>query len=292
MIRVWPEHHPYLCRRFAEPADGGEPVAQLLAERILRITGDALERVVDDYRWTCSVMLEEEQHFRRHGRYRHTSFAEVRRQVYDDPAYMRRYTNGLLMSQLLWTNHFRAMVTFRNEFLPGLAKDASLLEVGPGHGLLLALAREHLVGGRVTGWDVSPASLAATRAALDAMATGAVTLAQHDLLAAPVATAFDAVVASELVEHLEDPVGAVRRLAALTKPGGTLFLNIPVNSPAPDHISLWRSPAEVRELVTGIGLAIVEVRDFPMTGKSMAEAVAHQLTVSCVMICRRSGTEG
>ncbi|MEK8173426.1 class I SAM-dependent methyltransferase [Streptomyces sp. M19] len=105
-----------------------------------------------------------------------------------------------------------------------------MLEVGPGHGLLLALAAERQRGS-VVGWDVSATSLVATRRALEAMGARSVRLVHRDLLRAGVDGSFDAVVASELLEHLDRPHEALERLHALLRPGGHLFLNIPVNSP-------------------------------------------------------------
>ncbi|MFG1889110.1 class I SAM-dependent methyltransferase [Micromonospora sp. NPDC049051] len=291
VVRRWPEHEPYLRQRFGEAGADNAATAELLAERILRICGHDLAKVVDDYRWTCGVMLEEEYHFRRHGRYRHTSFEEVRQLVYDNPDYMRRYAHGLLLSQLLWANHCRAMQAYHESFLSRLPRDATLLEVGPGHGLLLALAAERLTEARITGWDVSDTSLEATRGALTAMRTRNVDLRRQDLLTAPTDQMFDAVVASELVEHLEHPTEALRRLTALTRPGGLLFLNIPVNSPAPDHLALWRSPEALRSLVTDVGLTIEQSHEFPMTGKTVQQARSQNLTISCVLLCRRPTDE-
>jgi 2-polyprenyl-3-methyl-5-hydroxy-6-metoxy-1,4-benzoquinol methylase len=284
---VWPEHESYLRERFADAGSPYAATASVVADRILRVVGDRLGEAVANYRWTCEHMLQEEYFFRRHKRYRHTSFEEVRRLVYDEPDFMRRYADGLLLSQLFWANHTGALHAYRTDFMGRLPEGASLLEVGPGHGLLLALAAERPGRGVITGWDISDTSLRATAAALAAMRVQDVELARHDLFAAPADRSFDAVVASEVLEHLEQPAEALARLRGLTRPGGLVFLNVPVNSPAPDHIYLWRDPGQIRELAIAAGLDVLTAHAIPMTGRNLDEARRLQLTVSCVVIARR-----
>jgi len=243
-----------------------------------------LDEVVGNYRWTCQMMLDEEYAFRLTGRYRHATFAEARAAVYDDGAFMSRYTDGLLFSQLMWANHAAALADYHGSFLAGLEPGAELLEVGPGHGLLVAMAAERPLGS-VTGWDVSPTSIATTRRALAAMGAPDVKLEQVDVLDASVTRRFDAVVASELLEHLDRPAKALARLGLLTRPGGQLFINVPVNSPAPDHIYLWRRPEDVNDFVVAAGLRIVQARAYPMTGRTERQARAGGLTMSCVLTC-------
>jgi 2-polyprenyl-3-methyl-5-hydroxy-6-metoxy-1,4-benzoquinol methylase len=286
MLGEWPEHERFLVQRFDNPADGHADVCEQIAERILRIVGDREAAAVANYRWTCQMFLKEEYMFRLTGRYRFGSFAEARTAVYDNESFMSRYADGLLLSQLLWANHAAAIESYWRTFLPRLDGGASLLEVGPGHGLLLAMAAERLPGA-VTGWDVSQSSLALTQRALNAMGIAAARLELVDVLEAPTSGQFDAVVASELLEHLERPAEALRRLRQVTRPGGRLFLNIPVNSPAPDHIYLWRTPEEVFSFVADSGLEMIDAYVFPMTGKTMAQARAEALTLSCVVLCAR-----
>lgn len=291
LLDLWPEHRPYVEQRFAAADPEHLATCELVADRIWKIIGGDPDTALHNYRWTCRMMLDEEYHFRRTGRYRHTSFEQVRSEVYDDAGFMARYTDGLLLSQLLWSNHTRSLHAYRTTFLAGLDPDAELLEVGPGHGLLIGLAAERQRGA-VTGWDISATSLAMTARALRAMGAPPVRLEHRDVLDAPPRQRFDAVVASELLEHLERPDQALGRLRAVTRPGGRLFLNVPVNSPAPDHITLWRAPEQIHDLVRAAGLRIEHAWSFPMTGKTTEQARKDDLTMSCVIICRRGREPG
>jgi len=287
--QAWPDHAKYLRNRFAgeDPAalDRADDVAQL----VLTLAGDALPRYCDDYRWMCENFIEEEAFFRRHNRYRRTRFDEVERDVYSNQAYMARYVNGILLSQLLWRNHAAALDLFRTRFLPALPEGYSHLEVGPGHGLFLAQAAADPRCGAAAGWDVSAASIAATGTALRTFGIPRpVTLAVQDVLSAPARPeAFDSAIISEVLEHLEDPAAALRTLFASLKPGGRIFINAPVNSPAPDHIFLWREPAEIDRLVEEAGFAIDDVHLLPMTGYTVARAMTMAASLSCVVFARR-----
>jgi ubiquinone/menaquinone biosynthesis C-methylase UbiE len=98
---------------------------------------------------------------------------------------------------------------------------------------------------------------------------------------------FDAIVMSEVLEHLENPQQALKVLFGLAKPGGLLWLNVPVNSPAPDHIFLLRRPQEARDLVSSVGFQIVETGEFPMNDVEISRAIEKKLTISCAVIARK-----
>ena len=93
-----------------------------------------------------------------------------------------------------------------------------LLDVGCGHGLLLDEARRR--GWSVTG--IEPAAAAREHAA------GALGLDVRDVtLDALAAEPFDAIVMADVIEHLEDPAGAVRDCARLVTPGGVVCVVTP-----------------------------------------------------------------
>jgi 2-polyprenyl-3-methyl-5-hydroxy-6-metoxy-1,4-benzoquinol methylase len=288
-LRVWPEHDRFLGLRFAR---GELAFADRIAGLVERIADD-LDVVARDYRWLCERMSEEELHFKRTGKYRLASFADADREVYSNPEYMRRYMNGVLLSHIWWDNHARVIEYYVTTFLGGAPANYRHLEIGPGHGLLLYLAAQDPNNARAVGWDVSETSIAATRAMLGRLGVAHKTELVHQNLfdskteRAGDRGSFDSIVISEVLEHMEDPRAALVRLYDQLAPGGRLFVNVPINSPAPDHIYLLTTPEQGVELVESAGFSVVDTALFPMTGFTEPRARKVSATISCAVIATR-----
>jgi len=100
---------------------------------------------------------------------------------------------------------------------------ASVLEAGCGVGAQTVTLARNSPGARITSIDRSAASLAEARKALRAAGIANVELQQTDIFALPFAPAsFDHVFVCFVLEHLAQPVDALRSLQRVLKPGGTL----------------------------------------------------------------------
>jgi 2-polyprenyl-3-methyl-5-hydroxy-6-metoxy-1,4-benzoquinol methylase len=291
VLAVWPEHEGYCLARFADNAGDFKARANTLAGTVLAIVGDELPLYATDYRWMCEEFINEELHFRRNGAYRLSTFAEANAEVYSNGKYMERYVRGILISQIIWKPHAQAFDFFQTHFLPSLPQASSYLEVGPGHGMFLYMAATAERIAKVEAWDVSESSILETKSTLRRMGLKRdVNIVLQDVLKAPTRTGeFDGAIISEVLEHLERPDLALASLRAALKPGGRIFINAPVNSPAPDHIYLWRSTDEFRQFVIDQGLEIEEFEEFPVTGATLDKAKRHKLSISCVVIARKPG---
>lgn len=290
VLRSWPEHAGYCEARFRDDPPEFMERSEDLARLAVQLVGAELPQWCADYRWMCERFLDEEIYFRREDQYRLNSFEEAYREVYSDASYMSRYIHGILVSQLIWTPHARAFDFFRTDFLTRLPNGARHLEVGPGHGFFLYYASQHPAISSIEGWDVSESSIAATQKAISTFGVdpSRITLRLQDVLkAAPHPVFFDSVIISEVLEHLEQPGRALTTLNQALKPGGLIFVNFPINSPAPDHIFLMRSPREVEELVEAAGFEVVDRRLLPVTGNNIERALRKNLSVSCVLIGRK-----
>lgn len=159
----------------------------------------------------------------------------------------------------------------------GRVEGSSLLDVGCGGGLLAeCFARE---GARVTGIDLSRASLFAARR--HAQAAGVeVDYVNADAESFPfLDAAFDAVVSSDFLEHVSDLDGVVAEAARVLKPSG-LFLYETINRTMvsrivgiylfervlkliPEHThdpNMFIKPAELHEVMARHKLANRETR--------------------------------
>ncbi|GAM97946.1 hypothetical protein U91I_01576 [alpha proteobacterium U9-1i] len=283
-IEQTPRHKDFLRHRFLAAVANELALCERLARSVLVLAGSNLHDYLKAYDFITRVSLEEEIFFRRNDRYRLTSFAEANREVYSNRPFMREYMRGLLLSQIYWSNHTRSMDFFESSFLPLLSQGSALLEIGPGHGFFMASALARNCLGVVSGWDISEASLEETNAALASLGyRSGFSLALRDIFA-PGPEKFDAVVMSEVLEHLEEPDLALKAVHALLPRGGRLFVNIPINSPMPDHIYLLRSQAEATALVEGAAFKIDKAALFPGANYSLERALKHSITVSVCMI--------
>jgi 2-polyprenyl-3-methyl-5-hydroxy-6-metoxy-1,4-benzoquinol methylase len=295
-LTVWPEHQRYLENSIAPREEGFLSFSEKLSDMVIRLsTSDGGLRVhVDDYQFLCEeIYLPEELHFRRTGSYRLKNFEEALTTVYSNAPFMARYMNGLLVSDVLWNNHCRGLQHFADVFLNSLPANAQLLEVGPGHGLLLHLAGQNPKIGTLTAYDVSEKSVDMAGKALKTLgAAKPVRFELKNILDDAImdesnAKQFDAIVFSEVLEHLDKPEKALRSLLHLCKPGGRVWINVPANSPAPDHLYLVREPKQAEDAVRAAGFEVVDTAHLPMTGVTLERAIEKQLTITCIIVGRR-----
>lgn len=102
----------------------------------------------------------------------------------------------------------------------GLRPPARVLDVGCGWGVTLEALEGR--GFQAAGMDVS-------RRTLEQLDRPGRRLIEADLTRPlpPRASGYDAVLALDVIEHLDDDAGAVRRLASLTRPGGHVVVSVP-----------------------------------------------------------------
>ncbi len=288
VLDVWPEHSAYLLKSFSPRTLAMLQATEAAAAASAKLMAGQEAVVAADYRWTCDRLRDEELFFHREGRYRLSSFAEANAEVYSDHAYMGRYVNGLLLTQVLWYNHVATFTMFLNDVLGKAETPFDYLEVGPGHGLMVYFGAQSALCQSLQAWDVSSVSLRETRAALDKLGlTKPVDLVETDILAAErPKSKFDLIVISEVLEHLEAPDRALGFLRDALKDDGRIFINVPLNSPSPDHIYLFETPEEVRALVERAGLKVDTMSLFATQGRSIDSALANRISVSAGVIGR------
>ncbi len=127
----------------------------------------------------------------------------------------------------------------RADFVAALPRspNAAILEIGCGTGATGRLALSEGKAGRYAGVELFPSAAAEARKVLTEVVVGDI-----EQIALPWQPAtFDAVILSEVLEHLVDPWRVVERLAPLVKSGGMVLASSP-------NVTHWRV---VRELLAG-----------------------------------------
>ncbi len=289
VVAVWPNHHDFISTRFDDPFEDSLLIAEEIAGLALRLADKDLSTFASAYRWMCEEFLVEELYFRRNGKYRLSSFEDAYRAVYSRPDYMRKYLQGILISQVLWKNQTKAFHFYVERFLKRLGPRADFLEVGPGHGLLIYFAARDINQGSLSAWDVSNSSLEMTKNSLKTLKVRRpVSMACKNIME-PISKdeSFDALVMSEVLEHVDRPEIALRQGFRSLRYGGLAFFNIPINSPAPDHIFNWDSPEQIVDLIRSAGFVIVDSDNAPVTGYTFDRAMKRKVTVNCLIVARR-----
>jgi 2-polyprenyl-3-methyl-5-hydroxy-6-metoxy-1,4-benzoquinol methylase len=239
------------------------------------------------YNLVVTDMQAEQVFFRRHKRYRHSRFAEVAGAVYFDDGYMRRYMHGLALTTFLWPNHLAMRDFFVRTFPPFLT--GNYLEVGPGHGYYFLRACQLGQFETMTGIDVSPSSVELTRDILRhfGMPNTNATITQADFADFRSDRTYSCVVMGEVIEHLEHPEMFLSKIAALADEQTHIFVTTAINSPAIDHIYLFRSSEEVEGLARSCGLEVVDKMCLPYVGMTLAEAYKRAMPVNAAYVMRK-----
>jgi SAM-dependent methyltransferase len=99
---------------------------------------------------------------------------------------------------------------------------SSLLDVGCGNAELLCLLQDRYPHARLAGVDLSDAVVEANAKRIPGMRFSAC-----DIQRGALQERFDAIVCSEVIEHLDDREAAFANLAAMLKPGGHVVLTCP-----------------------------------------------------------------
>ncbi len=136
----------------------------------------------------------------------------------------------------------------RRDFISALPRDpaASILEIGCGTGDTGALALAQHCCSRYCAVELMPAAAAEARTKVTEVVSGDVERVDLPWTAG----SFDALLMSEVLEHLVDPWAVLRRLRALMKPGAVVFSS----SPNVSHHSVIRMLLRGSWRLTEVGI--------------------------------------
>ena len=132
------------------------------------------------------------------------------------------YTHGHHES-VLRSHRWRTAQNSAAYLLPYLRSGQSLVDIGCGPGTITADLADLVAPGPVTASEVIEPALALARAEVARRGTPNVAFAVADVQALSFPDAsFDVVHAHQVLQHLGDPVGALRELRRVARPGGVV----------------------------------------------------------------------
>ena len=129
------------------------------------------------------------------------------------------YTHGHA-EPVLQSHRWRTAENSAAYLLPSLRPGLDLLDVGCGPGTITVDLAARVAPGRVVGVDVSPEPLAEARAAAERAGVPVTFQVGDGYALDAVDDSFDVVHAHQVLQHLTDPVAALREMARVCRPGG------------------------------------------------------------------------
>lgn len=122
---------------------------------------------------------------------------------------------------VLRSHRWRTAENSAGYLLPLLRATDSLLDIGSGPGTITLDLASRLTSGRVEAVDNAPAAVRAARQEAEHVGAQHVRFAVGDVYALDHPDAeFDVVHAHQVLQHLSDPVAALREMARVCRPGG------------------------------------------------------------------------
>ncbi len=243
----------------------------------------------DCYELITRASFREQVYFKRHKKYRYSSYSEVSNSVYFNEDYMLRYMTGLALTSFLWPNHV-AMMNYFHENLPR-DKAGLYLEIGPGHGFYMMNAMRLTSFSHFLAVDISPTSVNMTKSILSDSSFGKFDryeIIQGDFLEFPSTDKFDVIVMGEVLEHVESPVSFLKKAHCCCKENGFIYITTAINAPAVDHIYLYRSSEQIETQVKSCGFEVLNKLVCPYYGTSLEESIQNDLPVNIALVLQKS----
>lgn len=246
--RIDPVHAKTLRKR---PDYGDSDFFNYLRNTIYRnfyILKIGARTVAEDYLHMVRDMRREMVYFHEHEKYSCKSEKEAYERVYSRPEVMSYYLNALMISQILWYHHYAMLEEFFADVENYIPKEnAVILDIGAGFGIHSMIIRDTVPEyKKIDFYDISETSLDILR-----KIHGIDRIEYHTTIPDK---EYDLIILGEVLEHTENPLRMLRGLIPYLKPNGIMFITVPTNAPAIDHIYLFRGEEEVFDLVQRAGL--------------------------------------
>jgi 2-polyprenyl-3-methyl-5-hydroxy-6-metoxy-1,4-benzoquinol methylase len=262
--------------------------AVVAAEHVLSLTGTDDARIsecAEAFVVTSLDFLRLQARFMKTGTYAHSS-AATSATLYADRDRMTEYLDGLALSYAMWPNHTRMLRYFATDFVPLLPGGGSVIEVGPGHGLLASVLLSRREDVRYTGVDISARSVEYAAAAF---AAAGIDAERYELLVGDASRpdavqhqgTFAGAICCEVLEHVDEPAALLSALALRMDSAARAFLSTVANMEAEDHVYLFHDLGHIRSTITGAGFTIEADLPLPLAG---AEGTTPQPLNYCAVV--------
>lgn len=210
-----------------------------------------------DYMQMIRDMRREGVYFQKHGAYSCKSEAEAYEKVYSNPEIMDYYLNALLISQVVWSHHFEMLHYFSSTIsvLRKWLTGKRVLDVGSGHGLFSFIVKKEI--SRFSEIDIIDLSGVSLKMARDIVGIDRVKYILTDASRLIPPEKYDFIIMGEILEHLDNPVTLLNHMIDIMNDNGYIFITVPTNAPAIDHISLFRDEMDFLKILRSARLFVM-----------------------------------
>ncbi len=225
------------------------------------------DKVFDDaacgYARYCFGVAQAQKVYERAGRYTPEGMPEIMSGVYEDEGYAVPYMWAAILIYALWPSMIEHIAMLRDEFFRRLPRNASVLELASGHGVLSLLAAEERPDIRIEGFDIStPAVAVANRLLAVSGHGGRVSFGVKDALKtdSPGTNGkYQGIISAMLAEHLTDPTPLFKVISHRASQDGLVFFSTAIESPQRDHVFEYNQESQPIQMAEAAGLRVTRL---------------------------------
>lgn len=240
----------------------------------LETQNKTIDFAIDAYLRMLKKMEEEQLYFFRNGKYSNSSFKEVEDAVYLNPNIMTDHMHGLVLAQFLWFEQYQRFLFFKQNLNSNIK---NYLEIAGGHGLYVHEALKQLP--HTTNFDFVDISKSSMLLAQGINKTKRINYILANIFEYENSYKYDFINAGEILEHLENPLDLLIKIRSLLAIDGVAYITTPINAPMIDHIYLFNSAEEIREMIFKSGMDIIMEKSSVAYNKTEKFAQKHKIPV-------------
>jgi 2-polyprenyl-3-methyl-5-hydroxy-6-metoxy-1,4-benzoquinol methylase len=221
---------------------------------------DVFDVAAHGYAEYCVGVAKAKGIYERAGRYTPESMPEILSGVYESEGYMIPYMWAAILIYPFWPSMIGHIAMFRDDFVRRLPKNANVVEVAAGHGVLSLLVAEERPDVQVEGADISPPAVAVASRLLAASGhAGRVKFTVKDALNSDDHSGngkCQGLISAMLAEHLMDPKPLFNSISRQVARDGMVFFSTALESPQRDHVYEYNNESQPLLMAEAAGLRV------------------------------------
>jgi SAM-dependent methyltransferase len=215
------------------------------------------------YAQYCMGVWKSQQQYEKNGKYSPESMPEIVSEVYEQEGYMVPYMWAAILIYPFWPSMINHIALYRDDFIKELPRDAKVLELASGHGVMGLLAAETRSDIHVDGFDISPPAVAVSKRLLGASGMeNRVNFEVKNALNLELAGTrgtYKGIIAAMLAEHLQDPRPLFEVIAYHLADDGIVFFSTALESAQRDHTYEFHLESEPLKMAEEVGLRVTKL---------------------------------